>query len=54
MSENEVYEYWTSSDGFLNDKPKVQHLKASNRWNVEAAKKILNTWQRKFVEVRYD
>lgn len=47
MSEQEVYNWWLSNNGF----GKTQHL--GEGWNVEAAKKVLNTWQRKFVQVRY-
>jgi hypothetical protein len=47
MSEEEVYYWWMQSNGFT----KVQHLGIG--WNVEAAKKVLNAWQRKFVQVRY-
>ncbi|CAB3986668.1 patched homolog 1-like, partial [Paramuricea clavata] len=45
MSEEEVYYWWKESNGFT----KVQHLGIG--WNVEAAKKVLNAWQRKFVQV---
>jgi hypothetical protein len=49
MDEEEIYEYWSESNGYV--RTKVHHLGYS--WNVKAAKKVLNTWQREFVKVRY-
>ena len=45
MDEEEIYQFWVESNGFL--KNKVQHI----NWNVKAAKTVLNAWQRKFVKV---
>lgn len=50
MSEKELHHWWTMSNGYAGN-AKIQHLGID--WNVEAAKTVLNAWQRKFVRVRY-
>ena len=50
MSEEELHLWWRQTNGY-DQKSKVQHL--MDNWNVEAARTVLNAWQRKFVEVRH-
>ncbi|XP_028400006.1 protein patched homolog 1-like isoform X2 [Dendronephthya gigantea] len=48
MGEEELHNWWTMSNGYSGN-AKIQHL--GMKWNVEAAKTVLNAWQRKFVRV---